>query len=79
MGDCIPKNGLVMNYVITTKNQLSNALFATSLACGAIKLGHIELTGVLSIERESGNGKTFNVTGYNLQGEKVTVFCSTID
>lgn len=34
---------------------------------------------ICSIEREDGSGKRFNVTGYNLDREKVTIFVETWD
>ena len=69
-----------MNHDITiTKNQLANALFATSLLGGSIRIKNIDLKGVLSIEREDGSGSSFNVTGYDLSNKKVTVHVRTID
>ena len=62
-----------------TKNQLANALFSTSLVGGSIRIKNIDLVGVLSIEREDGSGSSFNVTGYDLNGKKVTVHVRTID
>ena len=62
-----------------TKNQLANALFSTSLVGGSIRIRNIDLTGVLSVEREDGSGSSFNVTGYDLNGKKVTVHVRTID
>jgi hypothetical protein len=69
-----------MNHdTIITKNQLANALFATSLLGGSIRIKNIDLKGVLSIEREDGSGSSFNVTGYDLSNKKVTVHVRTID
>lgn len=64
---------------IITKNQLANALFSTSLVGGSIRIKNIDLVGVLSVEREDGSGSSFNVTGYDLNGKKVTVHVRTID
>ncbi len=62
-----------------TKNQLQNALFSTTASGGMIRLREVDFIGIISIERESGSGHTFNVTGYDTEGCKRTVFVQTID
>lgn len=65
--------------ITMTKHQLANALFATTLSGGAIRINLTVFTGISSIERESGNGHTFNVKGYGIDGKEHTVFVQTID
>jgi hypothetical protein len=62
-----------------TKNQLTNALFSKTRAGSSIRIKNIDLVGILSVEREDGSGSSFNVTGYDLSGKKVTVHVRTID
>lgn len=67
------------NYTKVTKHELARALFAMNATDAMIRIGHIDFWGILSVEREDGSGKRYNVTGYNLYGVKLTVFCETID
>lgn len=68
----------ISNFKTITKNQLANALFSTS-AQTPIRIGNVEFSALCSIERESGNGHTFNVVGYALGLGKITAFVTTID
>ena len=58
-----------------TKFNLANAFFSGT---PTVLNGRV-FRVINSIERESGNNKTYNVTGLNPQGEKMTVFVQTVD
>jgi len=58
-----------------TKYQLISALFENK----TIVIKDILFLSLISIEREDGSGKSFNVTGYDKHGVKTTVHVYTID
>jgi hypothetical protein len=64
---------LNMQSNILTKNQLANLLFSKTMFGGGITLNGIDFVGILSVEREDGSGKSFNVTGLTSEGGKATV------
>ena len=59
----------------TTKHNLTCALFSSA----HIALAGVSFRFVNSIERESGNGHTFNVKGVTDEGVTVTVYVETVD
>lgn len=59
----------------TSKYNLTLALFGGF----GLTLAGVRFVSVISIERESGNGNTYNVTGYTQSGERATVYVETID
>jgi len=65
-------------YSITTRQDLVDALF-TFDRNQWYQVGNNFLYNILSVEREDGSGKKFNVTGYNSQDKKQTFFVEVVD
>ena len=67
---------------IITKHKLAQALFTNGVG-GSIQINDISFTGLLSIEREDGSGKSFNVKGYAIDADGwislKTICVTTID
>jgi len=57
----------------TTKRALEAALFEKA----PITLGNVRFAVVNSVEKESGSGYTFNVSGITDKGERATVYVET--
>ena len=60
---------------IPTKFEIMSAFFNGT----SIKINDVLIKRVNSVEHEDGSGIRFNVGGYDSVGNKVSVFCQTID
>jgi len=65
-------------YSITTRQNLVDALF-TFDRDQWYRIGNDFLHNILSVEREDGSGKRFNVTGYDCHDKKQTFFVEVVD
>lgn len=62
-----------------TKFQLISLFFNPIAKGKSVDLCGVQFTFLNNIEKESGSGSTFNVSGIDIYGNKKTVFISTLD
>lgn len=60
----------------TSEEAIIRSLFARNKADGYIRIGNTQFVQLLSVEREDGSGYKFNLTGIDVYGQRVTVYCS---
>lgn len=58
-----------------SEESIMRSLFARNKADRYIRIGNTQFVQLLSVKRGCGSGWTFSLTGIDVYGQRVTVYC----